>query len=63
MEIKYLKIKDKLLEEITLDNFNTWKYIDCFGNTSNTIQFKEDLQRELIKKERYDLLINLRDSV
>jgi hypothetical protein len=63
LEIQYLQIKEKLLGEITLEEFNTWKYIDCFGNISSEVQFKEDLYRELIKIERYDLLINLRDSV
>lgn len=63
MEIEYLRIKDKILEDISIVDFNTWKYIDCFGNSSNTIQYKKDLERELIKKERYDLLVNLRDSV
>lgn len=62
MEIEYLRIKDKLLEEMSLDEFNNWKYIDRFGNFSSKIQYKEDLKRELIKIERYDLLINLRDG-
>lgn len=60
--IEYLQIKDKILEDISLEDFNNWKYIDCFGNVSVKIQYKEDLERELIKLERYDLLINLRDS-
>lgn len=34
IEIEYLQIKDKLLEEISLEEFNDWKYIDCFGNIS-----------------------------
>lgn len=63
LEIQYLQIKEKLLEDITLEEFDGWKYIDCFGNISPKVQYKEDLQRELIKKERYDLLINLRDSL
>ena len=63
MEIEYLQIKDKLLEEMTIEEFNDWKYIDCFGNFSTKIQYKEDLERELIKIERYDLLINLRDGL
>ena len=62
MEIEYLQIKDKLLEEISLEEFNEWKYIDCFGNVSAEVQYRGDLERELIKLERYDLLINLRDS-
>ena len=63
MEIEYLQIKDKVLEEMTVEEFNDWKYIDCFGNFSEEIQYKEDLERELIKIERYDLLINLRDGL
>lgn len=63
LEIEYLQIKSKLLEEMTLEKFNTWKYIDCFGNISKKIQYREDLERELIKLERYDLLINLRDAL
>lgn len=63
MEIEYLQIKDKVLEEMSLDEFNDWKYFDCFGNVSEQVQYKEDLERELIKLERYDLLINLRDDL
>jgi len=63
LEIQYLQIKDKVLEEMSLDEFNYWKYIDCFGNFSSKIQYKEDLEREMIKLERYDLLINLRDDL
>ena len=63
LEIEYLQIKDKVLEEMTVEEFNDWKYIDCFGNFSEEIQYKEDLERELIKIERYDLLINLRDDL
>jgi hypothetical protein len=62
LEIQYLQIKDKLLEEMTLNEFNSWKYIDRFGNFSSEIQYKEDLEKELVKLERYDLLINLRDG-
>jgi hypothetical protein len=62
-EIEFIKIKEKLLEEITLEEFNIWKYTDYFGNISSQVQFKQDLERELIKIERYDLLINLRDSI
>ena len=61
-EIQYLQIKNKLLEEMSLNEFKNWKYIDYFGNASKEIQYKEDLERELIKLERYDLLINLRDD-
>ncbi len=63
LEIQYLQIKDKVLEEMSLYEFDKWKYIDCFGNFSAEIQYKEDLERELIKIERYDLLINLRDGL
>jgi hypothetical protein len=62
LDINYLQIKEQLLEELTLEEFASWKYIDCFGNFSEEIQYKEDLERELIKLERYDLLINLRDD-
>lgn len=48
---------------MSLDEFNYWKYIDCFCNFSSEIKYKEDLERELIKLERYDLLINLRDDL
>ena len=60
---EYLSIKDKLLLEMSLEEFNNWKYVDCFGNFSAEIQYKEDLERELIKIERYDLQINLRDGL
>lgn len=63
LEIQYIQIKEKLLEEMSLEEFDGWKYIDCFGNISSEVQYKEDLQRELIKIERYDLLVNLRDSI
>ena len=61
-EIAYLQIKNELLANITLEEFNSWKYVDCFGNFSreNGIQYEEDLERELLKLERYDLLINLK---
>ena len=59
---KYLEIKDKLLLEMSLEEFNNWKYIDQYGNMSTEIQFTSDLRRELEKVERYDLLINLRDD-
>ena len=59
---KYLEIKDKLLLEMSLEEFNNWKYIDKYGNTSTEIQYSSDLRRELEKVERYDLLINLRDA-
>ena len=62
LDINYLQIKEQLLEDMNLEEFNNWKYIDCFGNFSEEIQYKEDLERELIKLERYDLLINLRDD-
>ena len=59
---KYLGIKDKLLLEMSLEEFNNWKYVDHYGNTSSEIQFTSDLRRELEKVERYDLLINLIDE-
>lgn len=62
LEIQYLQIKDKLLLEMSLEEFNNWKYIDQYGNMSTEIQFTSDLRRELEKVERYDLLINLRDE-
>ena len=61
-EIEYLKLKNKILQEIYLTDFETWKYLDQFGNVSKKVEFKADLERELIKLERYDLLINLRDD-
>ena len=63
LEIQYLQIKDKLLLEMSLEEFNNWKYIDQYGNMSTEIQFTSDLRRELEKVERYDLLINLRDGI
>ena len=36
---KYLEIKDKLLLEMSLEEFNNWKYIDQYGNTSSEVQF------------------------
>ena len=60
---KCLKIKDKLLLEMSLEEFNNWKYVDQYGNMSTEIQFTSDLRRELEKVERYDLLINLRDGI
>ena len=59
---KYLEIKDKLLLEMSLEEFNNWKYVDHYGNTSSEVQFPNDLRRELEKVERYDLLINLIDE-
>ena len=59
---EYLSIKDKLLLEMSLEEFNNWKYVDQYGNTSSEVQFPNDLRRELEKVERYDLLINLRDA-
>ena len=59
---KYLEIKDKLLLEMSLEEFNNWKYVDHYGNTSSEVQFPNDIRRELEKVERYDLLINLRDA-
>jgi len=59
MEIEYLQIKEKLLHEMTVEEFIVWKYIDCFGNMSSEVQFKDDLRIALEKIERYDLLVNL----
>ena len=44
---------------MTVEEFIVWKYIDCFGNMSSEVQFKDDLRIALEKIERYDLLINL----
>lgn len=62
MNENYLQVKEQLLEDMSLEEFSSWKYIDCFGNFSAKIQYEEDLKKELIKIERYDLLIDLRDS-
>jgi S-adenosylmethionine hydrolase len=60
--LTYIEIKNKLLSEMSVEEFNSWKYIDMFGNISSNIQYEEDLKRESLKLERYDLLINLRDA-
>ncbi|MGL5715547.1 MAG: hypothetical protein ACRCX2_21180 [Paraclostridium sp.] len=64
-EIEYLNIVNSVLADMSLEDFDSWKYIDCFGNFSrkNGIQYKEDLERELLKLERYDLLINLKNPL
>jgi hypothetical protein len=62
MEIEYLQIREKVLDEISLKDFKTWKYLDEFGNVCDTIQFETDLERELLKRERYDLLIDLKNT-
>jgi hypothetical protein len=59
---KYLEIKEQLLLDMSVEEFNSWKYLDCFGNMYSEVQFVDDLRRELEKAERYDLLINLRDD-
>jgi hypothetical protein len=59
---KYLEIKEQLLLDMSVEEFSSWKYLDCFGNMSSEVQFSDDLRRELEKVERYDLLINLRDD-
>lgn len=61
-EIEYLNTVNSVLANMSLEEFDSWKYIDCFGNFSreNGIQYEEDLERELLKLERYDLLINLK---
>jgi hypothetical protein len=61
MEIEYLQIREKVLDEISLENFKTWKFLDEHGNLQNTIQFETDIERELLKRERYDLLIDLKN--
>ena len=43
---EYLSIKDKLLLEMSLEEFNNWKYVDQYGNMSTEIQFTSDLRRE-----------------
>lgn len=59
-EIEYLYIINSVLADMSLEEFDSWKYIDCFGNFSREIQYESDLERELLKLERYDLLINLK---
>lgn len=61
MEIEYLQIRDKVLDKISLEDFKSWKYLDKYGNTCDTIQFEADIERELLKRERYDLLIDLKN--
>jgi hypothetical protein len=63
MEIEYLQIREKVLDEISLENFKTWKFLDEHGNLQNTIQFEDDIERELLKRERYDLLIDLKNPL
>lgn len=58
-EIEYLRIRARVLLEMKLEDFRTWKYLDKFGNPSPEVQYKEDIRRELEKLERYDLLIEL----
>ena len=47
-EIEYLNIVNSVLADMSLEEFDSWKYVDCFGNFSreNGIQYKEDLERE-----------------
>jgi len=59
MEIEYLQLKNELLYEMTVEEFNVWKYIDQYGNISSEVQFKEDLRLPLEKANRFDLLLNL----
>lgn len=59
LELKYLQIKDSLLEDMKIEEFKEWIYIDMWGNKSNEIQFFDDLVKELERIERYDLLIEL----
>lgn len=59
LELKYLQIKDSLLEDMKIEEFKEWIYIDMWGNKSNEIQVFDDLVKELERIERYDLLIEL----
>jgi len=59
IEIIYLKSISSFLEEITQEEFLEWKNIDKYGNLTPSVQFKEDLRKELEKAERYDLLLLL----
>lgn len=62
LDIAYLEIKSDLLNSFSAEKFKEWMYLDKFGNKTETIQYQEDLIRELEKEERYDLLILLRDD-
>lgn len=59
IDFKYMQIKDSILRDMEVDEFNEWIYIDRFGNKSEEIQYFEDLRVELERIERYDLLIEL----
>ena len=59
LEIEYLKIKSEILENMSVDGFKDWIYLDEFGLKQTTIQYKESLIKALEKEERYDLLITL----
>jgi hypothetical protein len=59
IEMIYLKAISSFLEEITQEEFLEWKNIDKYGNPTPSVQFKEDLRKELEKAERYDLLLLL----
>lgn len=61
MEIEYLQIREKVLDKMPLEKFKTWKYFDEYGNICDTVQFESDIERELLKRERYDLLIDLKN--
>lgn len=61
MEIEYLQIREKVLDKMPLEKFKTWKYLDEYGNICDTVQFESDIERELLKRERYDLLIDLKN--
>jgi len=61
MEIEYLQVKNEILHNMSVEDFNSWKYIDQYGNVSSEVQFKDELRINLEKIERYDLLINLFD--
>jgi hypothetical protein len=53
----YLKSISSFLEEMTQEEFLEWKNIDKYENPTPSVQFKEDLRKELEKAERYDLLL------
>jgi hypothetical protein len=59
IDLEYLKIKSDLLVNMSLEEFDSWKYIDRFGNKSVDVQYRDDLRIVLEKIERYDLLSNL----
>lgn len=62
LEIAYLKVKSEILENMSVDDFKDWIYLDEFGIKQATIQHKEALIKALEKEERYDLLITLKQK-